>query len=252
MHLSIILPYYKKKFFIKETIESIAKQTFKDFELIIIYDQTDKKDLIYIKKIIPSKIKYKIIRNKRNLGVGKSRNIGLKNSSGKYVAFCDADDLWNFKKTEYQINFMKKNNILFSHTNYKIINKNNEQIKKMKIRKLLKHSDLIKSCDIALSSVIIKKSLLKKSIGFYSTKTKEDYALWLKLAKKTDIYGLKKYLVSWRKTDMSLSSNTFQKLKDAFKVYNIIENKSFLISIIYVVRLSIYYSIKKIKQKIIY
>ena len=51
---------------------------------------------------------------------------------------------------------------------------------------------------------------------------------------------------------MSLSSNTFQKLKDAFKVYNIIENKSFLISIIYVVRLSIYYSIKKIKQKIIY
>jgi|TARA_B110001450_G_C17651622_1_gene493534 teichuronic acid biosynthesis glycosyltransferase TuaG len=252
MHLSIILPYYKKKFFIKETIESIAKQTFKDFELIIIYDQTDKKDLIYIKKIIPSKIKYKIIRNKRNLGVGKSRNIGLKNSSGKYVAFCDADDLWNFKKTEYQINFMKKNNILFSHTNYKIINKNNEQIGKMKIRKLLKHSDLIKSCDIALSSVIIKKSLLKKSIGFYSTKTKEDYALWLKLAKKTDIYGLKKYLVSWRKTDMSLSSNTFQKLKDAFKVYNIIENKSFLISIIYVVRLSIYYSIKKIKQKIIY
>ena len=192
MHLSIILPYYKKKFFIKETIESIAKQTFKDFELIIIYDQTDKKDLIYIKKIIPSKIKYKIIRNKRNLGVGKSRNIGLKNSSGKYVAFCDADDLWNFKKTEYQINFMKKNNILFSHTNYKIINKNNEQIGKMKIRKLLKHSDLIKSCDIALSSVIIKKSLLKKSIGFYSTKTKEDYALWLKLAKKNRYLWLKK------------------------------------------------------------
>ena len=147
---------------------------------------------------------------------------------------------------------MEKNNIQFSHTSYKIINRNNKQIGKMKINSLLKHSDLLKSCDIALSSVIIRKSLLKKKVGFYKTKTKEDYALWLRLSKKTNIYGLSKYLVSWRKTEKSLSSNTYQKFIDAYQVYNIIENKSFFMSIIYVMRLSVYYSIKKFKQKIIY
>ena len=78
MYLSIILPYYKKKKFIKETLNSIINQSFKKYELIIIYDQKNLDDLDYIKKILKKKIKYKIIINKKNLGVGKSRNIGIK------------------------------------------------------------------------------------------------------------------------------------------------------------------------------
>ena len=70
MYLSIILPYFKKKKYIKQTLESIINQSFKNHELIIIYDQTDKSDISYIKRIIKNKIKYKIIINKKNLGVG--------------------------------------------------------------------------------------------------------------------------------------------------------------------------------------
>ena len=97
MYLSIILPYFKKKKYIKQTLESIINQSFKNHELIIIYDQTDKSDISYIKRIIKNKIKYKIIINKKNLGVGQSRNIGIKNSKSKYIAFCDADDVWHKK-----------------------------------------------------------------------------------------------------------------------------------------------------------
>ena len=110
MYLSIILTYFKKKKYIKRTLNSIIGQSFNKQELIIIYDQVDTSDIPYIKKILKNKIKYKIIQNNRNLGVGKSRNIGIKNSIGKFVAFCDADDVWHKKKSELQLKIMQKKN----------------------------------------------------------------------------------------------------------------------------------------------
>ena len=101
-----------------------------------------------------------------------------------------------------------------------------------------------------MSSVIIKRSLLKKSLRFGHTKTKEDFLLWLKISKISEIYGINKKLLYWRKTKNSLSSNILQKFYDAFIVYKKIENKNIFITCFYVIRLAIYYVIKKIRQKI--
>ena len=251
MYLSIILPYYKKRKFIKETLNSIINQSFNNHELILVYDQKNLEDLRYIKKILKKKIKYKIIINKKNLGVGKSRNIGIQKSKGRYIAFCDADDLWHKKKSQIQLKIMEDKKLSFSHSNYNLINVKNDLIGYMSVKEYLRYSDLIKSCDIALSSVIIRKSLLKKSLKFGHTKTKEDFMLWLKLSKKKiKIYGINKTLISWRKTEDSLSSDIFQKFYDAYVIYKKIENKNFLITSFYVFRLSIFYLIKKISQKI--
>ena len=67
-------------------------------------------DIPYIKKILKNRISYKIIQNNRNLGVGKSRNIGIKKSKGKFIAFCDADDVWHKKKLEIQLKIMREKN----------------------------------------------------------------------------------------------------------------------------------------------
>ena len=67
--ISIILPYYKKRNFIDETIKSILSQSYKKFELIIIYDDHDKKDLVYIKKYIKNSSRIKLILNKRNIAI---------------------------------------------------------------------------------------------------------------------------------------------------------------------------------------
>ena len=88
----IIINYYKKKFFLKETLQSILNQSYKNYEIIFVFDDEDKKDLKFVKQNL-SKFKKKLIVNK-NLGVAKSRNIALKNSKGSYIAFIDADDLW--------------------------------------------------------------------------------------------------------------------------------------------------------------
>ena len=75
--VSIIIPYFKKKEFIKQTINSITQQTYKKYEIIIIYDNRDLTDLSYLKKIVKKIKKKKIIINNKNYGAGISRNIGI-------------------------------------------------------------------------------------------------------------------------------------------------------------------------------
>ena len=245
--VSIIIPYYKKKFFFKKTIESVLKQSFKNFEIIVVYDDPDLSELKVVKNIL-KKTKYKIIINKKNIGVGLSRNRGIQNVKGKYIAFCDADDLWHKDKLKTQINFMENRKLNFSHTSYKIINYQEKILGKFNVLYKLDYKSLLKSCDIATSSVIIKKNILGAKKHFSNSKTKEDYFLWLKIAKKEKyLYGIQNYLLMWRSTKGSLSDSILQKLIDAFKLYNNYEKYNFLFSIYLVIRLSFFALIKKLK-----
>ena len=76
--VSIIIPYYKKKNYIEETLNSAINQTYKETEIIIIYDDPDHNDLSFLKEIIKKDIRIKLIINDINLGAGKSRNVGIK------------------------------------------------------------------------------------------------------------------------------------------------------------------------------
>ena len=120
--VSAIIPYYKKKKYIKEKIKSILNQTYTNIEIVIVYDDIIKNDLNYLNENYSKNKNIKIIVNDRNIGAGQSRNIGIANSKGKYIAFIDADDLWDKEKISKQIEYMKKNNFQVSHTSYKIIN----------------------------------------------------------------------------------------------------------------------------------
>ena len=124
--VSVIVPYFKKRIYIKNTIKSILNQTYKKFEIIIIYDDSDLTDLEYIKKIKSLDKRIRIIINKNNKGAGYSRNIGIKNSKGSLIAFLDSDDLWKKNKLKKQLNFMKINNLLISSTTYSIFNDYND------------------------------------------------------------------------------------------------------------------------------
>jgi len=233
--VSVIIPYYRKRRYIESTIKSVLNQNYKNLEILIIYDDSNQSDLEFIKKIIKFDKKIKLIINKKNIGVANSRNKGIKKCRGKYIAFLDSDDLW------------KKNNFKISHTNYEIIDENNNKIGIMKVKKDLDYANLIHSCDVGLSTVMIN-SKLKKELNFPNIKTKEDYVLWLKLSKKNKIYGLQKNLVLWRKNNFSLSY-TIQKIKDAFDVYLKYQKFNLIKSIIFVIILSINYFKKNFKQK---
>ena len=219
--ISVIMPYFKKRDFVTKSINSVLLQSYKKFELIIIYDDENKTELELLKKITKKDKRVKILINKKNIGAGPSRNKGIEKSNGKYLAFIDSDDIWNKKKLEKQYNFMKKNNYSITHTSYEVINSNNKVLSYRKARNFKEYQSLLKSCDIGLSTVLIKKKILDKNLRFANLKTKEDFVLWLKIIKKKyKIMSINQPLTKWRKLENSLSSSIFQKLTDGFKVYN--------------------------------
>ena len=249
--ISVVIPYFKKKKYLYNCINSVLKQSHKKIEVIIVYDDENHKDLFYLKKIIKKDKRFKIIINKKNQGVSISRNIGIKKTKGKFITFLDADDLWEKNKLKFQLNFMIKNKIDITHTNYKVINDENKIIRIMKVEKLLTFKKLLNSCDIGLSTVMIN-SRIKKLINFKKIKTKEDYILWLNLSKKYQIVGIDKFLTKWRKSENSLSSSTIQKIKDAYRVYNKYLGYNAIYSAYRTFILSINYILKLFRQKFIY
>lgn len=240
------MPYYKKRAFVEEAINSVLCQTYKKFELILIYDDEDLDDYKYIFNLAKKDNRIKLIKNKRNLGSGLSRNLGIMHSKGSYLAFLDSDDVWFKNKLKIQLEYMEKNNLPISFTAYKIIDEKNKVLGFRKAKKIINFSDLINSCDIGLSTVIAKSLIVKKKFYFPDLKTKEDYVFWLNIAKKKIIfYGLNKKLSSWRRVTNSLSSNLVQKIFDGYLVYYKYMNYNSLKSIYCLIILSCYYLKKR-------
>ena len=160
------------------------------------------------------------------MGVAKSRNIAIKHSKGKYLAFIDADDIWKRNKLLNQLNFMEKNSYYFSFTSYAVINERGKILKERKVNHDADYYiNLYKSNFIGLNTVMLNKKILK-NLYFPNLTTQEDLALWLMIAKKGfKLKHLNQILSYWRKSKNSLSSNTFNKLRDAFKLYYIYEKK---------------------------
>ena len=236
--VSIIIPYYRKINHIKKTLNSVLNQTFQNFEIILIYDDPILDDLKFLEEITKDNSKIKIIKNSKNLGAGESRNVAMKKSSGEIIAFLDSDDYWYPNRLEKQLNFMEENNYKFTFCNYKKKFKNkviDVISKKFKIT----YKDLLTDCEIGLSTVFIRRELIKENL-FPTLRTKEDFVAWLKITKNNiNAYNFPDFLVEWNYSENSLSSNFVQKLCDGYKAYNIHLNFNFLKSLYFLCLLSI-------------
>ena len=139
---------------------------------------------------------------------------------------------------------MEKYSLDFSFTSYEILQNNKKKIHK--IKKFYSYNELLKKCDIGLSTVVINSRILKFG-KFPNIETQEDYALWLKYSKKgVKMAGIDKPMSTWRDTPGSLSKNIFQKLNDSFTVYYNFEKLGFFKSFWNVFILSI----NKIKKEL--
>ena len=241
------MPYYKKDFFIDKTIESILNQSYQNIEILIIDDELNDQSSKVLKNLSNRDKRIKILFNQKNLGAGPSRNKGIEMASGEYIAYCDCDDLWSKFKLEDQLNFMKKFDIDFSFTAYQIIDKEGKIIGSRSAKDNISFDELILSCDIGLSTVMLKKKLFNnKNFYFPNIKTKEDYVVWLKLSQNgVKMKGIKKNYSYWRKLGNSLSSSPIQKIFDGYKVYNFYLNYSVIKSMFRLIILSINSILKK-------
>ena len=129
--VSIITPTFNSSKFIGATIESIQNQTYRDWELLITDDGSTDNTVNVINDYQKQDSRIKLFLLKVNSGAGVARNNSIKMACGKYIAFCDSDDLWLPYKLKKQIDFMNNNNLLFTYSSFDIIDENDVYISKV-------------------------------------------------------------------------------------------------------------------------
>lgn len=231
--ISIIIPVYNAEKYIKETIETIKKQTYKKWEAIFIDDNSTDNSTNIIKNNIQYNIK--LIELKKNCGPAIARNKGIEMAKGKYIVYLDADDLWENKKLELQHKFMQENNYDFTYTSYKYMEKNGEIGKKVKVQKKIDYKKALKSIRILTTTSMLRVDTIgKETLMMIDLKSAEDVATWWKILKKGYIaYGMDEPLAFYRKNDKSRSSNKLTSAKGRWYLYRNVEKFSVIKSMYY-------------------
>ena len=217
--VSIIMPNYNSASFIKETIDSVIAQTYQNWELILVDDCSTDNSLEIVRQFDDGRIK--IYQNEVNSGAAVSRNYALRVAEGKWMAFLDSDDLWEPTKLEEQLSFMVDNNYHFSYTEHSQINELSEPLnievtgpKKIGKRKMFRY-DYIGCLTVIYNREHVGLIQIEPSL-----KSRNDYAIWLKVCKSCDCYLLKKNLARYRIRRNSLSHSGFKKkLKNQYRLF---------------------------------
>jgi glycosyltransferase involved in cell wall biosynthesis len=242
--VSIIMPSYNAAKYIQEAVNSIVNQTYKKWELIIIDDfSTDNTESI-IKSIKDDRIRY--YKNKKNIGAALSRNFAIKNARGRWIAFLDSDDIWLPEKLDKQIKFMTENNYGFTYSKYFLINEDSIEPKyKILGPKRISKLGMYSYCWIGALTAVYDAKLVGL-VQIENLKKNNDYAMWLKIIKKTDCYLYDEFLAKYRKREGSISNQKKIKLiKWHYQLFRKSENFGRVKSVVYTLRNILFGIIKK-------
>ncbi len=245
--VSIITPSYNTANYIAETIKSIQRQSYINWELIIVDDcSTDNTDEVVSDFLTDERIRY--FKNETNSGAALSRNYALRKANGRWIAFLDSDDIWMTEKLEKQIEFMEKNNCCFSYTNYKIIDETSRETGVIVTgpKKITKHG-MYNYCWPGCLTVMYD-ALKIGLVQIIDIKKNNDYAMWLSVSKKADCYLLDDVLAKYRRGRLgSISSHNYISLvKWHYRLYRVCDNKNKFSALVLTCRNLFFGFIKKI------
>ena len=234
--VSVIMPNYNGEKYLKETVESVLNQTYKNWELVFVDDCSKDNSLELIKSFQDERIK--IFKNEKNSGAAKTRNKAIREAKGKWIAFLDSDDLWMPNKLEKQLAFMEENNYSFSYTKYELINEQSEPLKKIVTGpKKVTKSMMFSCCWVGCLTVIYNREKVGLVQIDESIAKRNDYALWLKVCKTCNCYLLNENLAKYRIRRGSVSHvNKKVLIKAHYRLFRVSENKSSFASCFYTLR----------------
>lgn len=231
--VSIIMPNYNGAIFIREAIDSVISQTYRNFELIVVDDCSQDNSAEIVLSYDDDRIKF--IKNEKNQGAAKTRNAGIDFATGNWIAFLDNDDKWLPSKLEEHLAFMSDSGIAFSFTDYDVVRENGEQVcsyaprgDAFDYRKILKHNS------IGCSTAIYSAEKLGKIYMPETAIKREDHACWLEILRNGNAaVCYHAPLTVYRLRANSVSANKTQMIKYQWKVYRENEGLGFLASLYY-------------------
>lgn len=198
--VSVLMPVYKTdNDYLREAIQSILNQTYRNIEFIIIDDCTSAENIEVIEEFRDERIK--VYRNDENLGITKSLNLGIQLAKGKYVARMDADDISELDRLEKQVAFLEENSeviVLGGHA--RILGENKIFMSKVDDFEVLKIRMLFFNCAMVHPTAMINKTLLSENKITYndSQKKSQDYMMWIDCMQVKKIMVLDDIVLQYR------------------------------------------------------
>ena len=218
--VSVIMPCYNMEKYIAATIESVQRQTYPHWELLIVDDtSTDgTADIVRSHQIQDERIHF-VVKPKHS-GIADTRNQCISMAKGRFLAFLDADDLWHPEKLELQLQFMTEQKIGFSYSSYDCVDEEGKPLEKMvKSAGNLDYDAYLHNTIIGCSTVMIDTTIIG-NVFVPHFRTSEDTATWLNILKKGFLaYAIEQPLTSYRIRQHSASSNKLKASSDLWRVY---------------------------------
>ena len=235
--VSIITPMYKGAAFVGKTIESVLKQSYTDWEMIIVDDCSPDggAGINEVKKYQDARII--LVENKINTGSSGARNTALHLAKGQYIAFLDSDDIWSPIFLDSQLDFMKEKSAALVTGSYHRINEQGIQVlQPFIVPEKVSYWDILKSNPVSCLTTIYDRKVVGEHYFKEELKSlRDDYAFWLEILKnKVDYaYGNPKILASYRLVSTSVTRNRKKLIKPQFLIYYQVEKLGLLRSIYY-------------------
>lgn len=203
--VSIVMPAYNSSNFIEKSIASVLAQSYCDWELIIVDDNSSDDTVDKSRALADADERIRVFVNARNFGAAYSRNRALREVRGEWVAFLDSDDLWMPEKLEEQLNFMINHDCAFSYAEYVTIDESGKLLgKRYSGPSCISKSGMRKYCWPGCLTVMFDR----RKVGLFQIadlKKHNDYAMWLKVAERAECLLLPKVLGEYRVRKTSVS-----------------------------------------------
>nr|WP_309754917.1 glycosyltransferase family 2 protein [Flavobacterium sp.] len=215
--ISVIMPVYNCVLYLEQSINSILKQTFEDFELIIIEDCSFDGTVEVLRKFVDPRIK--IINNQSNEGVSKSTNKGFKLARGKYIARMDGDDIAVKDRFEKQLRILEDNPDIFVCGGLvRYLGGTNSIIKYKETNREIV-TELLISCSVCMGTAMFRRKELKSYFYDEKKRSGEDYDFWCKIVGLGEFYNIQEVLLFYRVHENQASKkNKTQQIIDDVKI----------------------------------
>lgn len=217
--VSIITPSYNCADYIGDTIEAVQNQSFKNWEMLITDDCSSDNSVSIIEEYAEQDDRVKLFRLNNNSGAGAARNNSITEAKGRYIAFCDSDDLWHPEKLEKQLSFMQEKDAAFVYGSYYECDERLNRTGIVRVPEKLsfkeeKHVNQVGTVTAIYDTQKVGKQympLIRKS---------QDWALWLKILKICKVgYGYQDPCADYRMRPYSNSSDKKRMIKFHAAVY---------------------------------
>jgi teichuronic acid biosynthesis glycosyltransferase TuaG len=219
--ISIVMPVYNASAWLEETVESVQKQTYENWELIAVDDRSPDESFRMLERMAQKDARIRPIRREENGGAARTRNTGMDAARGQYLAFLDSDDLWDAKKLEKELAFLKERQAAFAFTAYEFGDENgrgNGRI--VHVPPTLDYRHALSRTIIFTTTVMFDLQRIDRELIRMPDVKSEDTATWWKILRSGyTAHGLNENLAIYRRPKGSLSSNKMEAVRRIWNLY---------------------------------